>query len=78
MLTDMFVYDWWSLIMGWASVPQNPTTASVLQQAVWVRELMVEKDVRALPRSMEQLGRCYDTREFWDKFKLTPSEARVT
>ncbi|KAH8801751.1 hypothetical protein F5884DRAFT_526581 [Xylogone sp. PMI_703] len=79
MLTDLFVYDWWSLALGWAG--QNETgeegkedQAQILR---WVQELMVEEDVRALPRSMEQLGRCYDTREFWDKFGITPINARI-
>ena len=43
----------------------------------WVRELMTEAGVKALPRSMEQLGRCYDSREFWDHIKLTPLRARI-
>jgi hypothetical protein len=76
MLTDMFVYDWWSLIMGWATVVQGSTTM-ILKQANWVRELMSDGNVRALPRSMEQLGRCYDTREFWSKFNLTPTMGRA-
>jgi hypothetical protein len=33
--------------------------------------------VRALPRGMEVLGRCYDTREFWEAFGLVPSKGRV-
>ncbi|KAK1753136.1 hypothetical protein QBC47DRAFT_387853 [Echria macrotheca] len=75
MLTDGFVYDWWALFVGWADLKgeDEPT-----EQAKWVFELMAEaKDVKALPRSMEQLGRCYDTREFWDTFGLVPLKARV-
>jgi hypothetical protein len=41
-------------------------------QIKWVGELMDEYQVRALPRSMEQLGRCYDSREFWTTFGLMP------
>jgi hypothetical protein len=42
-------------------------------QIKWVGELMDEHQVRALPRSMEQLGRCYDSREFWTTFGLMPA-----
>lgn len=43
----------------------------------WVRECMREENVRALPRDMQLLGRCYDSREFWDTFHLTPVRARI-
>jgi len=38
---------------------------------------MEEEGVRALPRSMEALGRCYDSREFWKTFGLVPLKARI-
>jgi hypothetical protein len=79
MLTDGFVYDWWSLFAGWAdrkntegSVPREPS-----QQAKWVYELLEEDSVQALPRSMEALGRCYDGRDFWHTFSTVPIKARV-
>ncbi|KAK0729528.1 hypothetical protein B0H67DRAFT_595941 [Lasiosphaeris hirsuta] len=75
MLTDGFVYDWWSLLVGWAEGVDGDVEPT--QQAKWVFELMAEEDVRALPRSMEQLGRCYDTREFWSTFGLVPLKGRV-
>lgn len=104
MLTDGFVYDWWSLLAGWGSGHSSAANhanhaTSATQHAVteatkggkgaagdedaegkvldWVRECMQEKNVRALPRSMEMLGRCYDSREFWETFKLTPVRARI-
>ena len=81
MLTDGFVYDWWSLLAGWADADGDGPAAEPSEQARWVLELMAETDgkasVRALPRSMEQLGRCYDTREFWSTFGLVPLKARV-
>lgn len=43
----------------------------------WVLELMNENGVRGLPRAMEDLGRCYDVREFWTTFKLVPLKARI-
>ncbi len=79
MLTDLFVYDWWALILGWArnDESEGAKMSDLRPQAEWVQELMAEQDVKALPRSMEQLGRCYDSREFWAKFKLTPVRARL-
>lgn len=80
MLTDGFVYDWWSLMAGWADARNQDDTKPdrrPTEQAKWVYELMREENVRALPRSMEALGRCYDTREFWATFGLTPLKAGV-
>ena len=78
MLTDMFVYDWWSLAIGWgvggSAAKDDEATGEHPQ---WVRELMTEQGVKALPRSMDTLGRCYDTREFWEKFGLAPVRARI-
>ncbi|KAG5645105.1 hypothetical protein DXG03_006919 [Asterophora parasitica] len=45
--------------------------------AQWVRELMREQDVRALPREVGVLGRALDSREFWDQFGLSPLKARL-
>ncbi|EGN96987.1 hypothetical protein SERLA73DRAFT_93676 [Serpula lacrymans var. lacrymans S7.3] len=78
MLTDGFVYDWWSLFAAWADETESSgggVDRSPSKQAQWVYELMVEEEVRALPRSMETLGRCYDTREFWNTFRLAPLKA---
>ncbi|KAF2209768.1 hypothetical protein CERZMDRAFT_46525 [Cercospora zeae-maydis SCOH1-5] len=79
MLTDGVVYDWWELFAGWAegAEPDEDVTRKPSDQAQWVYELMWEEDVRALPRSMEVLGRCYDSREFWHTFGLTPVKARI-
>ncbi|UJO12476.1 uncharacterized protein CLAFUR5_00323 [Fulvia fulva] len=79
MLTDGFVYDWWSLFAGWAEGADEDEDPSrePSQQARWVYELMSEDNVLALPRSMEMLGRCYDSREFWSTFKLAPLKARI-
>ena len=51
MLTDGFVYDWWALFASWADVADD--------QARWAYQLMTEEGIKALPRSMEALGRCY-------------------
>lgn len=90
MLTDGFVYDWYSLFVGWAEQKkEDEAEGSVVRpphqkvddlpskQAQWVYELMEEEKIWALPRSMETLGRCYYGREFWTTFKLAPVKARV-
>lgn len=74
MLTDGFVYDWWALFAKWADVGKagEPT-----KQSQWVYELMQEGGVAALPRNQEILGRCYDSREFWSTYGLSPLKAGV-
>ena len=47
------------------------------ETAKWVFECMREEGVRALPRSMEVLGRCYDSTEFWEVVGVTPLKARI-
>ncbi|KAF1984135.1 hypothetical protein K402DRAFT_396064 [Aulographum hederae CBS 113979] len=87
MLTDGFVYDWWMLFAGWAVKSENKPAINEEEdgaddedqtdQSKWVYELMVEEDVRALPRDAKVLGRCYDSREFWSTFELAPLRARI-
>ncbi|KAH6847658.1 hypothetical protein B0I37DRAFT_149338 [Chaetomium sp. MPI-CAGE-AT-0009] len=74
LVTDGFVYDWWALLAGWA---EREDGGGVTEQAGWVVELMREEGVRALPRSMEVLGRCYDTREFWEAWGLVPLKGGI-
>lgn len=73
MVTDGFVYDWWSLFASWSSIGEDGSEP--IKQARWVYELMGEDGVRALPRSMEALGRCYDSRELWQTLGITPLKA---
>ena len=68
LLTDGRVYDWWD----WASAWGTEGT-----QTRWVRELMDEAGVRALPRPPELLGRGMDSREFWNTFGLEPVRGRL-
>jgi hypothetical protein len=79
MLTDLIVYDWWALILGFAGEidAESRNEERRKLQIKWVGELMEETNVRALPRSMEELGRCYDSREFWNLFGLMPARARI-
>lgn len=79
MLTDLMVYDWWELILGFGGEldHQNGNSERAEKQIKWIGELMEEQDVKALPRAPEVLGRCYDTREFWKTFGLMPARARL-
>lgn len=73
MVTDGFVYDWWSLFASWANIGKD--SEEPIKQAKWVYELMQEDGVKALPRSMDALGRCYDSRELWQTLGIAPLKA---
>jgi hypothetical protein len=81
MLTDLMVYDWWALVLGWAGGDGDGDGDGVEEKTLprleWVQELLAENNVRALPRSAEQLGRCYDSREFWATFKIMPIKSGI-
>ena len=93
LLTDMRVYDWWDLAAVWgdehskSSGFRQETVAqrsgamrsdeSKGSQPRWVRELMHEQGVRALPRPPELLGRVLDSRDFWNTFELEPLAGRL-
>ncbi|GLB40762.1 hypothetical protein LshimejAT787_0806330 [Lyophyllum shimeji] len=83
LVTDGRVYDWWDLAAAWGSSldagetetapgsgPPHPRPCPCY--ARWVRELMREQGVRALPRGVGELGRALDSREFWEVFGLSP------
>ena len=84
LLTDLRVYDWWDLIQDWGAEAQEQakTTmgaeeAAKLEYTKWIGELLIEEDVKALPRSTDSLGRALDSRAFWDKMGVWPSRGRV-
>ena len=85
LLTDGRVYDWWDLAYAWGTEhsrsretsAEEPQQADRGPQPGWVRELMREHGVRALPRSVDLLGRALDTRDFWDTFELEPVMGRL-
>ena len=68
LLTDGRVYDWWDLASAWGEEGK---------QGKWVRELMDEQGVRALPRTPERIGRAMESREFWSTFELEPVKGRL-
>ncbi|KAI0754557.1 hypothetical protein C8Q80DRAFT_1093917 [Daedaleopsis nitida] len=68
LVTDGHVYDWWDWAAAWGEEGK---------QTRWVRELMNEAGVRALPRSPEVIGRGMDSREFWNTFELEPVRGRL-
>ena len=86
MLTDLHVYDWWDLIQMWgrearekARVTENGTGSGEekLTYELWVGQLMVEEDIKALPREGDQLGRRLDGRAFWEAMGIWPEMGRV-
>ncbi|KAF6755346.1 hypothetical protein DFP72DRAFT_896542 [Ephemerocybe angulata] len=86
-LTDGRVYDWWDLASAWGlptSKDGEPPHEGEKEEdgergphPRWVRELMQETGVRALPRNVEMLGRAVDSREVWATFGLMPLKARL-
>lgn len=79
-LTDLHLVDWWDLASAHPS-PSPPSSSldkppPTPDRAQWVRELLRKHNVRALPRSAQELGRAIDAREFWDAFGLAPVKAR--
>ncbi|TVY50920.1 hypothetical protein LCER1_G008879 [Lachnellula cervina] len=79
LLTDLIVYDWWTVILGFSGEldAENANSEREKTQIRWIGELMEEQNVRALPRSIEQLGRCYDCQEFWTTFGIMPVRSRI-
>ena len=77
-LTDQFVHDWWALLAEWGSAGAAETEEDATGESLsWVRELMEEEGVRGLPRPLETLGSAYDSRDFWNRFDLSPVVARL-
>lgn len=88
LITDGRVYDWWDLAYAWgiahAKARGQPIDEAQEEEKkdkgphpAWVREFMRKHNVRALPRSAEQMGRGLDSRDFWDTFELEPSMGRL-
>lgn len=65
---DLRVNDWWNLMMAWGGGGEEGED----QYRKWVRELMTEEGVRALPREIGSLGRKLDGRGFWAAVDIEP------
>lgn len=79
-IADLRVYDWWDLIMSFSATAESSTEEEQQlrgQCAQWVGELMVEGDIRALPRDTSTLGRKLDSRDFWHHHGLWPLHKRL-
>ncbi|KAF1918341.1 hypothetical protein BDU57DRAFT_195807 [Ampelomyces quisqualis] len=83
-ITDLRVYDWYDLIMSFAALAEEQEDAAsqedrALRQqfAKWVGDLMLEEDIRALPRDMSVLGRKLDGRAFWKHHGIWPKHPRL-
>ncbi|KAI1437598.1 hypothetical protein GGR50DRAFT_48752 [Xylaria sp. CBS 124048] len=86
---DMHVYDWWDLVQDWAMQAlkeaqdsgEGPVSAAVMKRQSdlleWVGELMVEQNVRALPRDTSYVGRRLDGRAFWHHMGIWPTQGRI-
>ncbi|KAI0545102.1 hypothetical protein F4679DRAFT_562348 [Xylaria curta] len=81
---DMHVYDWWDLVQDWAmqtlTGPENVEDKELESQRellAWVGELMVEENVRALPRDTAAVGRRLDGRGFWYYMGIWPTQGRI-
>ena len=77
-LTDLRVYDWWELVSSWPPSAQNGECYITEDARLWVKQLMGERGIRALPRPIEQLGRALDSREFWEVSGIEPTIALHT
>jgi hypothetical protein len=71
-VTDLFVYDWWALILDWGGKLED---GSDLRSIVF--ECMEETGCKALPRSTEVLGRLLDSRSFWKSIGVLPAQGRL-
>jgi hypothetical protein len=81
-IADMRVYDWYDLIMSFSAMAEEETESAEeaeqrLQFGRWVGELMVEEDVKALPRELATLGRKLDSRGFWKHMGVWPRHQRL-
>ncbi|KAL6711487.1 hypothetical protein ACN47E_004421 [Coniothyrium glycines] len=89
-VSDLRVYDWFDLIMSFSAAAAAPAAAMGGDEAArsddaalcgqcaqWVGEIMLEDGIRALPRSVEVLGRKLDSRGFWEAHGVWPGHGRV-
>ncbi|GAA5914801.1 hypothetical protein JCM6882_007277 [Rhodosporidiobolus microsporus] len=76
-LTDLRVYDWWDLVAAYApSSSASSTSEDTPAPALWAQSLLRKHQIRALPRTPEEIGRAMDSREFWERYELMPKRGR--
>ena len=71
-LTDLFSYDWWALLMAWGGKLEDGSDVREV-----VMEIMLEEDVRALTRTTGKIGRALDARDFWKAVGAVPREGSI-
>lgn len=83
-IMDLRVYDWYDLFMTWgaeakenARVTMGEEQAEKLDYVRWIGELMIDEDIKALPRDSEKLGRRLDGRAFWNTVGKWPGAGRA-
>lgn len=75
LLTDIHVYDWWDIVVSFKKKDgelEEGKESQEVEEVQWVQELMRSENVRALPRGAEIMGRCLDSREFWETLGKWP------
>lgn len=73
MHADLRVYDWYDLASKWGTAGEEGRGKPAEgPQAQWVLELMAEQGIRSLPRTVEEMGKGLDSREFWQTAKINP------
>jgi hypothetical protein len=71
-LTDLWVYDWWGLMMDWGGKLED---GMEVRRAVF--ECMQKDSIKALPRPPDSLGRVVTSIEFWVAVGVWPTRGRV-
>ncbi|KHJ34583.1 hypothetical protein EV44_g1930 [Erysiphe necator] len=74
LITDLIIHDWWEIALGLGALSLNHPDIQERNEtyAKWINGLMQEQNVKALPRTPEQLSRCLDSSDFWFTFRLMP------
>lgn len=80
LLTDLHIYDWWEIVVSFKKKKKDGELdegkeSKEAEEVQWVQELMRCENVRALPRGAEILGRCLDSREFWEILGIWPRKS---
>lgn len=71
-LTDLFSYDWWALLMAWGGTLKDGSDVRSV-----VLDAMEETGTKALTRKTGEIGRALDARDFWKAIKTIPQEGGI-